>query len=76
MLIGYYCYMSDMKFIGGMANTYKSFDATAEFQEVSAELEIKTHPEGLVLGKIRPQITVRPNCDVVIEDLKFEIVNK
>jgi hypothetical protein len=72
---GYYCYGPN-KFVGGMSNTYKVFTATGEFQEISAELEIQNHPKGEEITRIRVMITGRPDCDVIIEDLKYEIISK
>ena len=73
--MGFYCYNSK-KFVGGVPDTYKAFTATSEFQDVTADLVVKTNAAGEEVTMIRTMITGRPNCDIILEDIKFEVIAK
>ena len=72
--LGFYGYGNN-RFLGGIANSNKSFQLQEGLTEVKAEIVINGSKAGN-LDSIRPAITVSKGGEAVIEDLEVEIENK
>lgn len=76
IVIGFYCY-DNISFVAKAKDNMKSLTATAGWQSVTQEIEIQQPYEANRSVKmICPQITINPNSNVVIEDLKIEHISK
>lgn len=73
--LGFYGYNNGAKFLGGIANTGKTFQLQEGLTKVKAEIVIGSAKTG-ELNTLRPAITVSAGGEAVIEDLEIEIENR
>ncbi len=72
LILGYYAYAEKHRYLQAAKDSSREITLTDEWQEVKCVITVSAPPKG-DLKMIRPMITLRPNSDMLMEDIVIEL---